>query len=137
MLENSGTMGEFFPYSEGAKLHLSERAAARLHGLWDRVYYPEEHKQAKPMLEVKADRVMLLADGWVRAFTHWNYNDDNVFSVDLLLAPGEVIAIEAEWNSKSGPGKSEWDLRLKRTQNDRETLWDKSWKSPAESPQQS
>lgn len=120
-----------FPYSESAKVHLSQRAAQRLFHLRDRTWDREQYDQRKPVYELTAYRVALLPGGWVRVYTGFDYSADKRLMRDLLLAPGEVIAIESGWDSGEGPGSTR--VGRVRPVKERWDLWLASWRG-AEAP---
>ncbi|WP_131806789.1 hypothetical protein [Mycobacteroides abscessus] len=107
-------MTDLYPLSSGGTLHLSDRAVERLNTIspW------KDDERHRLTGSVNVDGVALFPDGWVRAYHNYWPSADETITVDLLLAPGEVIAISVAWGEE-GPGKY-WpaqppkDERLKR-----------------------
>lgn len=67
----------------------------------------------------------------VRVYTGFDYSADKRLMRDLLLAPGEVIAIESGWDSGEGPGSTR--VGRVRPVKERWDLWLASWRG-AEAP---
>jgi hypothetical protein len=95
-----------FPYDEtGGMLHLSPSAAERVAFLamdTGALGEPLAGAGRDPRL-FPAERVRLLDEGWVRAFTVRSVGSERVVA-DVLFAPGEVVAIHSEWAESEGPG---------------------------------
>ncbi|WP_151901853.1 hypothetical protein [Tsukamurella tyrosinosolvens] len=117
-----------YPFSEeGARIFLGEEAAKRLARFQptqtDRgVDHPVVNDE--PVYELEARRVALLDGGWVRAAVVFDDKSGGgrqpFFVADVVLAPGEVVAIVHGWFAHSAPGYG-------RDHDDRKRKWDESW----------
>lgn len=96
-----------------------------MHSLWSPLFDKEARDERKPLKELSAHRVALLPGGWVRAYTGYDVRDDTRYMVDVLFAPGEVIAIQSTWDSERGPG--ERNGLPQRSKDERWKLWLDSW----------
>lgn len=86
-LEDSADISDIFPFSEGAELHLSQRAAQRLYHLRDRIGLVRRSASKSPSTSCRrTGRRFWRAVGY-GVYTGWDYSDHERFMVDLLLAP--------------------------------------------------
>lgn len=99
---------DLYPFNAtGGTIHLSDAAAGRLAAADSR--YPVDGNQ------LSVERLRLVAGGWAHATTTLKRTypsttdgrpDWAEFGVDVLLAPGEVIAVEQHYTIKSALGDS-------------------------------
>ena len=109
---------DLYPFNErGGTIHLTELAAERLSAKHETSEYHQNPFRDGYML---AHKLRLLPEGWVHAVGTVETQHAGVYHVDVLLAPGEVIAVENSYpvNSKpdgrvsyEGVGSSRSDVR--------------------------
>lgn len=88
--------------------------------------FDEKARTARePLKELRAYKVAVLSGGWVRAYTGYDVNDNTRYMVDVLFAPGEVIAIESTWDPERGPGARDGLPQIPK--KEREQAWKDSW----------